>query len=145
MIRGNLNAEPIGWEFVRTYVEEFINRRNWQAISTLLAEDFVYHGPNGGTMTGRERYAKGSAAFLQAFPDWQAGVEDLVQQGSLVVDRVHITATHSALINDVAPTDERIDDDCAHLWRIEDGLIAEGWLFCNANMLRVMRLASGHA
>jgi len=39
-------------------------------------------------------------------------------------------------------TGEVIDDDCSHLWRVEDGRLVEGWLFCNANMLRVMRLAS---
>jgi ketosteroid isomerase-like protein len=92
-------------------------------------------------MIGGGRYAKGSAAFLQAFPDWQARVEDVGRQGSLVADRVHITATHSA---PMSPTGERIDDGCAHLWRMENGRVAEGWLFCNANMLRVMRLASGH-
>ena len=91
---------------------------------------------------GRDLYVKGSAGFLAAFPDWRAEVHDVVASGDLVTDRVHITATHTASINNVPPTGEKIDDDCAHIWRIENGVLVEGWLFCTANMLRVMALAS---
>jgi predicted ester cyclase len=131
-----------GREFVRLYVEEFINRRNFAIAEQILTPEFLYHGPNGPARAGRESYVQGSSAFLKAFPDWRAEVRDVICEGNLVSDRVHITATHTASINDVAPTGEAIDDDCTHLWRVENGKLAEGWLFCNANMLRVMRLAS---
>ena len=130
-------------EFARLYVEEFINKRNWQIAEQILGPEFLYHGPNGGVArAGRDLYVKGSAGFLQAFPDWRAEVLDVVASGDLVSDRVHITATHSASINNVPPTGEKIDDDCAHLWRIDGGVLVEGWLFGTANMLRVMALAS---
>ena len=131
-----------GEELVRLYVEEFINRRNFDIAEKILGPDFLYHGPNGAARAGREAYVRGSSAFLAAFPDWRAEVRDVIAQGDMVCDRVHITATHTASINGVPPTGEHIDDDCAHMWRIENGRIAEGWLFCNANMLRVMGLAS---
>jgi predicted ester cyclase len=130
-------------EFVRLYAEEFINKRNWAIADRIFGPDFLYHGPNGGVpRAGREVYVKGSSGFLAAFPDWRADVRDVVAGGDLVTDRVHITATHTGSINNVPPTGETIDDDCAHIWRIEGGVIAEGWLFCTANMLRVMALAS---
>jgi predicted ester cyclase len=129
-------------DFVRVYVEEFINRRDAAAAERILAPDFVYHGPNGPATTGRESYVRRSHGFLEAFPDWRAEICDVLVDGDMVSDRVHISATHSGSINNVAPTGERIDDDCVHLWRVEGDRIVEGWLFCNANMLRVMRLAS---
>lgn len=130
-------------DFVRLYAEEFINKRNWGIAEQIFGPDFLYHGPNGGTpRAGRDLYVKGSAGFLAAFPDWRADVRDVVARPDIVMDRVHITATHTASINNVPPTGEKIDDDCAHIWRIENGQIVEGWLFCNANMLRVMALAS---
>jgi predicted ester cyclase len=130
-------------EFVRLYAEEFINRRNWDIAGQIFGPDFLYHGPNGGVpRAGRDVYVKGSAAFLAAFPDWRAEVCAVAASGDLVTDRVHITATHTASINNVPPTGETIDDDCAHIWRVEGELIVEGWLFCTANMLRVMALAS---
>jgi predicted ester cyclase len=130
-------------DFVRLYTEEFINKRNWDIADQIFGPDFLYHGPNGGVArAGRDAYVKGSAGFLAAFPDWRAEALDVVASGDLVTDRVHITATHTASINNVPPTGEKIDDDCAHIWRIEDGVLVEGWLFCTANMLRVMGLAS---
>lgn len=104
-------------ELVRLYVDGFINRRNFAIAETILRDDFQYRGPNGPVRAGREPYVRGSAAFLAAFPDWRAEVRTVISDGD-------------------------IDDDCVHLWRLEDERLAEGWLFCNANMLRVMRLAS---
>jgi predicted SnoaL-like aldol condensation-catalyzing enzyme len=130
-------------EFVRLYAEEFINKRNWAIADQIFGPEFLYHGPNGGEpRAGRDVYVKGSAGFLAAFPDWRAEVCAVAASGDLVTDRVHITATHTASINNVPPTGETIDDDCAHMWRVEDGVIVEGWLFCTVNMLRVMGLAS---
>jgi predicted ester cyclase len=129
-------------DFARLYVEEFINRRNFAIAEQILAEDFLYHGPSGPARTGRDTYVRGSAGFLEAFPDWRAEVLDVISDGDMLSDRVHISATHTVSINNVAPTGETIDDDCVHIWRVRDGKLAEGWLFCNANMLRVMRLAS---
>jgi predicted ester cyclase len=126
----------------RLYVEEFVNERNYAIAEQILGPDFLYHGPNGPARAGRDAYVRGSAAFLAAFPDWRAELRDVVAQHDLVCDRVHITARHTDSINDVPPSGERIDDDCAHIWRLENGVAVEGWLFCNANMLRVMRLAS---
>ena len=131
-----------GKALVQRYIDEFINERNWQVAEEILSPDFLYHGPNGPARAGREIYWKGSAAFLAAFPDWRGLIQDVVSEGDVVTDRVRITATHSASINGVPPTGETIDDDCAHIWRVADGRLVEGWLFCNANMLRVMRLAS---
>jgi predicted ester cyclase len=129
-------------EFARLYVEEFINRRNFAIAEQILADDFLYHGPIGPARAGRDAYVRGSAGFLEAFPDWRAEVLDVINDGDMLSDRVHISATHTASINSVAPSGEKIDDDCVHLWRVQDGRLAEGWLFCNANMLRIMRLAS---
>jgi predicted ester cyclase len=130
-------------EYVRLYAEEFINKRNGAIAEEIFGPDFLYHGPNGGVArAGRDLYVKGSYGFLAAFPDWRAEVRAVAASGDLVTDRVHITATHTGSINNVPPTGETIDDDCAHIWRVEDGVIVEGWLFCTANMLRVMGLAS---
>ena len=134
--------DDTGKALVQRYIDEFINQRKWQVAEEILGPDFLYHGPNGPARSGRETYWKGSAAFLAAFPDWQARIEDVVCESDLVTDRVRITATHTASINGVPPTGEKIDDDCAHIWRVGEGRLVEGWLFCNGNMLRVMRLAS---
>jgi predicted ester cyclase len=133
---------PDGRELVRLYVEGFINRRDAAIAELILSPDFVYHGPNGPASSGRDSYLRRSFAFLEAFPDWRGEVCDVVADGDMVSDRVHITATHTASINGVPPSGEVIDDDCAHLWRLQDGVAVEGWLFCNARMLAVMRLAS---
>lgn len=131
-----------GRELVRLYVDEFINRRNYAIGEEILGQEFLYHGPNGPARSGRDAYVRGSAAFLVAFPDWRAEIRDVLVDGNLISDRVHISATHTASINEAPATGEVIDDDCAHLWRVEGGRLVEGWLFCNANMLRVMRLAA---
>ena len=131
-----------GRELVRLYVDEFINRRNYAIADDILDADFLYHGPNGPARSGRGSFVSGSAAFLLAFPDWRAEVMDVLVDGHMVSDRVHISATHTASINGVPVTGEVIDDDCSHLWRVESGRLVEGWLFSNANMLRVMRLAA---
>jgi predicted ester cyclase len=126
----------------RLYVDEFVNGRNYGIVDEMMTEDFVYHNPRGADRAGREAFARATEAFYAAFPDWHAELRDVLIDGDLISDRVHITATHTESINGVAPTGERIDDDCSHLWRVQDGRIAEGWLFCTANMLRVMVLAA---
>ena len=106
---------------------EVINGRDLSLATELLTEDVVYHDAAPGLPPGREGYLAFTQMFLDAFPDLQLTVEDLLAEGDRVAARVRGRGTHQGEFMGVAPTGRSFEASGITIIRLEDGRIAEEW------------------
>lgn len=117
---------------VRRYLEEIINRGNFDVADEILARDYVNHSAGAGFGQARAEFLRGIVDMKTAFPDWHVTIEEMVAEGNLVVDRIRISATHSGSVNGIAASGRRIETLALHMWRVVDGKLAEGWYSTDA-------------
>ena len=112
----------------RRVPEEIATGRNLDLIDEVYAEDCVEHGPFGQEASGREEIRAELGAFLDAFPDFEARVEDARAEGDTVAMRVTLSGTHEGPFMGVEPTNESFSVQNMVFTRVEDGMIAERWV-----------------
>jgi predicted ester cyclase len=117
---------------VRRYLEDLINRGNFEVADEILAADYVNHSSGAGFGQARTEFLRSIVNMKAAFPDWHVTIEEMVGEGDLVVDRFRISATHSGSVNGIAASGRRIEALGMHMWRIVDGKLAEGWYTTDA-------------
>ncbi len=76
-------------------------------------------GPDSATLRARRMNG--------AFPDVVVTEEDLIASGDKVVERSSAIATHKGAMMGTPPTDKRIKWSEIHIYRLQDGKIAEHW------------------
>jgi len=102
------------------HFEDFVNRKDLDAIDRNVAENFVDHDGPGGRVVDRAADRTMMATMHRLFPDLRVVVKDSVAQGDKVVVRNLWTATH-------AQTGQRLECHGFVMWRIAQGKIVERW------------------
>jgi predicted ester cyclase len=118
-----------GKVLVTRYLEEIVNRGQFQVADEVLADDFVNHTAGGGVGSGREGFVDSLRVLRTAFPDWTVSVKTMIAQGDFVSDLLSVHATHTGQAGGRAPTGEPLVGELMHLWRLSNGRLAEGWYF----------------
>ena len=104
-----------------------IDERNLDAAFELYALDYIYHGPGGQELRGRDSIRGLWEVFLAGFPDLHSTVEDMVSEGDKVALRWRIDGTHTGEFLGVAPSNAKITLDVTEIFRIADGQLVEAW------------------
>jgi len=112
----------------RRVPEDIATGRNLDLIDEVYAEDCVEHGPFGEEARGRDELREELGAYLDAFPDFEAKVEDTVTEGDIVAMRVTLSGTHEGSFMGIEPTNESFSVQNMVFTRVEDGMIVERWL-----------------
>lgn len=112
----------------RRVPEDVATGRDLDLIDEIYAEDCVEHGPFGQEVHGREEVKDEIGAFLDAFPDFEARVDDTRTEGDTVAMRVTLSGTHEGSFMGIEPTNESFSAQNMVFTRIEDGRIVERWL-----------------
>lgn len=102
---------------------EFISK----TIDELVAADATIRTPLPGDATGAEKLKQVWRVLLQAFPDLQLDVEDLIGEDDKVVARIVVTGTHRGEYMGLAPTGKCIAYDEIFIFRFADGRVVETW------------------
>ena len=119
---------------VQRFYEEIINQKNLAALNQFVAPNAVNHTVPAGFPQGPDQFI---SMHLNAFPDAQATVEDLLADGDKVVARVTYHATHQGALRSISPTGKPITVMGINIFRIENGKIVEHWgLADRVNALR---------
>ena len=66
-------------------------------------------------------------SIVAGFPDVQATVEGLLAEDDKVIERTSVSATHSGEFNGIQPSGKQVVWTEIHIYRLEDGKIAELW------------------
>ncbi|MFP9192505.1 ester cyclase [Natronosalvus vescus] len=112
----------------RRYPEEVATDRNIDLIDELSTDHFVEHGPFGQETHGPEADKEQMRAFLDAFPDFEATVEDIIAEGDTVAMRVTLRGTHEGEFMGIEATGNSFEIQNMVFTRIEDEKIAERWV-----------------
>jgi hypothetical protein len=103
-----------------------VERRNLEVIDELFADPEL-----------ARRIRRGCGAYLTAFPDLHASIEELIAEGDKVVCRVVMTGTQDGEIKGIAPTGRQMSMDSVDIYRVEDGKFASYW--CQADVAGMVR------
>jgi hypothetical protein len=81
-------------EVVRREIEEVWINKNLMLVDDLYDSNFVNHSPFPDTTRDREGIKQGIKNVLNAFPDIELTIEDLIAENDKVVERVTAIGTH---------------------------------------------------
>jgi steroid delta-isomerase-like uncharacterized protein len=120
----------------RRYQEEVWGKGKLSLLDELLAADFVDHSLPAGMDPGFAGAKSAVQGALDAFPDGQWTVEDLIAEGDKVVIRWKMQATHEHAFRGIAPVGKPVTVAGITILRIADGKIAERWVNWDSLALR---------
>lgn len=113
-----------------------LNDRNLDGVVSQYTTDSRFHGWAPETLDCAG-YKAAMTAILDAFPDSQFPIEDIIADGNKVVVRHSLRGTHLAPFQDIAATGMKVVVNAIVILRIEDDKAAELWL--NADFLGLMQ------
>ncbi len=111
----------------RSFVDEVINKGNYDLIPEIFAEDYLDHNaPPGAPVGGFSAIRAVPIMFRGAFPDVHFVIEDMISQGDWVATRVTGNASHIGRpIMGIEPTGLRASWSSMGFFRVANGRIVE--------------------
>ena len=109
---------------VQQFFEQVINQRNLAALDQFVPPGGVNHTVPPGMPQETNQLV---GQYLNAFPDGQVTVEDLLADGDKVVAHVSFHGTHQGALRGIAPTGKPITLMGIHIFRIANGKVVEHW------------------
>ena len=117
--------EPL--DVVAAFWEDVWNDRRTDRIDHLVAEDVVLHA-SGQDIAGRDGFRAWVEELSGAIEDLFLDVGELVASDDLVTTRWRIIGRHCGTLLGVEGTERWIEFTGLALFRVEDGLLREGWV-----------------
>jgi steroid delta-isomerase-like uncharacterized protein len=111
-------------QLARQFIDEVFVQGNADALDRLVTPDFVSHGlPGSGPDVMKGAIERTSAALT----DPEMRVEDVFGEDDRVAVRLTSSATQSGDFMGVPASGKRYTIEEIHVFRVEDGRIAEHW------------------
>ena len=116
---------------IRRVLEELYNQRKLSLIDEVATENVIVHTPSIN-LQGRDGWKQYATMFLNAFPDINLAIDDLIAEDDTVVARWSLQATHKGTLRNIPPTGKKIDLTGIAIYRFLDNKIDEGWALNDA-------------
>lgn len=124
-----MEKQSVSKRIVESY-HEATNKRDLEKFNGIFASDFVNFAAGFPPIHGMEAMKKLLKELLDAFPDWNVKIEDIVCEGDKVVVRWKLNATHLGAYKDIAPTGRKITAEGIHIDHLVNERIHKRWA-CN--------------
>lgn len=111
-------------ELIRKYVETW-NRGDLDELCQFWGPEMIHH--TRGNDHGFEAVKNIVGGFMQAFPDLNFRIDDIVAEGDRVVTRMTARATHLGDYMGLPRTGKKINCAVLGIARLENGKIVEHW------------------
>jgi C-1 hydroxylase len=119
-------------QIVRRFIEAY-NNRKLDLIDDFIASDYVDHT----NKLDRNGLKQMIGIGINAFPDWNEAIEDIIAEGDKVWVLISYTGTHKGQFMGLPPTDRKITSKAVDIYRVVDGKLAEYWnVTDNVNILK---------
>src|SRR5215472_8687924 len=96
-------------------------------LDAVVTEGVIEHPLNPGQPPGREALKQIFGGFSVVVPDLRITVEDIIADGDRAAVRSTVTGTPAGPYLGADPAGRPMRFEAIDIWRIEDGLVAEGW------------------
>jgi len=114
---------------IRAVFYQIWSKGHVELIPDLFSENYVGHFPGGDIVHGREGLAAAVLAHREAFPDWTEDVEDEISDHDRIAVRFTSRGTNTGDFLGNPPTGGRVEISEVAIFRLEDGKIAEQWVY----------------
>ena len=113
---------------IRRWFEEVWNKGRLEAVEEMASPDVIGHGQaQHATDIGLKEFKPFVMGFRSAFPDLKVTIDQVIEQGDIVVARWTATMTHQGEFLGYAPTGKKATITGTSTQRISGGKIVEGW------------------
>ncbi len=114
-------------QILRRWFDRVWNQRDEATIHQLMAKDCIAHGLVPNVLAGPDGFLPFYKSFIQAMPDLQITLEDLLEDEDRVAARWTAAGTLTGDGLGVAPTGKRASIAGMTFARINNGQIVEAW------------------
>jgi steroid delta-isomerase-like uncharacterized protein len=111
-------------QLVRAAFDEVFNGYDLDRIDDLFAEDYAHDAP---VPPGRDSFKAFMGAVVEAFPDFNGTLEDVVPGADKVACRSTWRGTQQGELMGIPATGQSVEYRVIEIFRIADGRIAEHW------------------
>ena len=107
---------------VRRMAEQVYNARQLDLIEEFFTEDFVSHTIGAPSISGLEELRAGIAGALDAFPDFELSIDDVIGEGDKLAARWTSRGTHQGELLGVPATGKLITQEGMVFYRMVNAL-----------------------
>lgn len=127
---------------VKQFYETVFQTGDTDAVSLMMANDFVDHAPWPGHPATREGFQSGTAEMRRAFPDLTVEPTRMIAEDDKVAVIVRISGTQHGEFMGNPPAGRAFDIEGVDILRVKEGKLLEHWGVMDvARMLAQLRLA----
>ena len=113
------------------------SEENKAVVRRFVEEVFIQHdSSNIEELVSNESLRQIAQGTVQAFPDMEMTVEQLISEGDVVAVRVSAAATHKGEFRGIAATGRRWEATASAWYEVRDGKISDFWV--NWDWLAIM-------
>jgi predicted ester cyclase len=120
--------DTVNKRLVDSFIQELFTHGDLSAVDRYLAPTFVNHDPPfPGGPADRDGMRQAAVLFRDACPDWHSDLEQLVEEGDVVVERFTARGTRTGELMGATPTGEPLELKGINIFRVEGGRIVDRW------------------
>ena len=115
---------------LRRWFDEVWNEKRVESIGEFMTDESVHHGiggPGGEPVKGIEAFRQFHLAILEAFPDIEIKLEEVIAKGDKVAARFTATGTHRGPLMEMPPTGKKTEFSGGGICTMRDGKFVEVW------------------
>ena len=124
-----MGAQYNNVDIVRKF-SEYLNEGDFNAADEYLTDDYTHHNYKD-TYHGKEAFRETMMELRTYFPDMEVRIEESVEDGDTVVNRLTWYGTHEGPFAGLPATHKRIEISGLALFHMKDGKIDEQWVEFN--------------
>ena len=114
-------------KLTRRFYEEVFNKKNLGVIDELCSVGFVDHSALPGQAPGAAGLKAVFQEWLQAFPDMNLTIHEMIAENDYVVTRFTGRGTHKGTLLGAPPTGKEVSFSGIDMIRIKEGKALEVW------------------
>lgn len=110
---------------VHRFYDQFWNGRDYDVAERLMAPSGVMHGTLGSSRRGPDGLVDYAQRMMDAFPDFQSRIDELIVERDRAAARVSWSGTHRGEVFGCPATGRRVRYECVVLFHVARGRITE--------------------
>lgn len=115
-------------EVIRRYYREVWEQNKPEVIPSLFAPTYQNHAGSRGTLQGPAGIRANYDGLMKSFPDVRFDLDDILADGSKVVVRYTMRATHKGEFQGIPATQKAVTVQGIGIYAVGDGQIQESWV-----------------